>query len=224
MDKLDSRLNYAQNSAEDIDRKIISTDNYIEKYLPIKIHKFIVNTLRNVFDNKKDLKKLKDFHAKKEWLLNQAVQNDNGIPGDFKKTIHDDVNEKLDKVKVPKKSKRTKGSKLSKERVDDTQSSIGDSLVSPPNKVKKRRDSNDSQQKSNFSNSVNEDFIYNKGNNNDSISYQNSAQEEEMLQKILDTPSQKTPNVEVKTDTHVQNLSIDQPKGNPGTVYKLIFL
>ena len=82
---IDKRLTYWQNSAEDIDRKLISTDNYIEKYLPIKIHKFIVSAWRNVFDNKKDIKKLKDYEAKRDLLLNEAIRNDNGIPGDFKK-------------------------------------------------------------------------------------------------------------------------------------------
>lgn len=38
-----------------------------------------------MFDNKKDIKKLKDYEAKRDLLLNEAIRNDNGIPGDFKK-------------------------------------------------------------------------------------------------------------------------------------------
>lgn len=111
---------------------------------------------------------------------------------------------------------------MSKERADETQSSIGDSLVSPPNKVKKRKDSNDSQHKSNLSNSANGDFIYKQGNNNDSISYQNSAQEEEMLQKILDTPSQKNPNIEVNRITSTNKTLVEISKKDiPGKTLKL---
>lgn len=137
-DKLDQRITYAQNSAEDIDRKITSTDNYLEKYLPIKIHKFIISSLRNVFENKKDLKKLRDYEAKKDWLLNEAVQNDNGIPGDFKKTVPDDANYRNDKTRAPRKSRRVTAGK--ERKMDDTPSSIAGSSfnVSPTKKTTKK--------------------------------------------------------------------------------------
>ena len=197
MEKFDSRLNFAKNAAEDIDRKLTSTDNYIEKYLPIKIHKFIVSSLRNVFENKRDLKKLKDYEAKRDWLLNEAVQNDNGIPGDFKKTVPVDVNQK---VKLPKKAKRSKKSSIRKgQNPDDTPSSAGGSslAVSPlkSTKVKKNtlksRNSRSSQDSGEF-------VITKSKQQNESTSYQNSAQEEEQLNKILRTPSQAPASIEPK--------------------------
>ena len=52
MEEINDRLNHSQHAWEDINRSLLSTDNYIEKYLPIKIHKFIIGSLRNVFDQK----------------------------------------------------------------------------------------------------------------------------------------------------------------------------
>lgn len=112
-------------SAEDIDRKLLSTDNYIEKYLPIKIHKFIMSTLKNIFDNKKDIKKLRDYEAKKDWLLNEAVRNDNGIPSDFKKKIPDGYNKAEKDGKPPRKARKYGSNQKYYTRVEDSPSSQG---------------------------------------------------------------------------------------------------
>jgi hypothetical protein len=200
MDSIDQRLNYAQFSAEDIDRKLISTDNYIEKYLPLKIHKFIISSLRNVFDSKKDLKKLKDYESRRDWLLNEAIQNDNGIPGDFKKAIQEDVQYKQDKIRINKKSRKPKEPKVTKDSiiVDSPVSKANSSVISP------------SVIKSKMSNKMNDK---DKSISKRSISYQNSAQEEEMLNKILETP--EAPRIEVfKEDSRKLTLQIEDIQKN----------
>ena len=211
----------------------MSTDNYIEKYLPIKIHKFITSALRNVFDNKKDLKKLKDYEAKRDWLLNEVIQNDDGIPGDFKKAIPEDNAQRVDKVKLQKRSKRPKiSSNKRTNRINESSSSIGTNsmLISHhknSSKKSKRKKSNTSHQSSQFS-ALKEAEEYNRKMKkvNESISYQNSAQEEERLNKILTDPNDGFTTLEVKNKNLMGDVKIEKKKTekeSPGSfVIKLL--
>ncbi|CAI2383906.1 unnamed protein product [Moneuplotes crassus] len=154
---LDKRLTYCQNSAEDISRNLMSTDNYIEKYLPIKIHKFIVSSLRNVFEDKKDIRKLKDYEAKRDWLLNEVLQNDNGKPGDFKKKVFEDNHHKLGRVKVQTRHKNfgsgslRKDGKLSSLTSNGTNSIRAKSIKRSMNKSRRGESSMISHQSSQLS-------------------------------------------------------------------------
>lgn len=199
---IDQRLTFNQHCAEDIDRKLTSTDNYIEKYLPIKIHKFVISSLRNVFENKRELKKLRDYESKRDWLLNEVVRNDTGIPGDFKKSVPEEINNKLDKVRVSRKSKKVKEPQNVKKdsRIDESTSSLGTTSFikssakkSPKKSTKKTLKKNTS--KSNFSHKSSfisvakaDDLpdVEIRKRQDSSISYQNSAQEEERVNKILE--------------------------------------
>lgn len=139
---LDERLRQIQYSAEDINRNLISTDNYVEKYLPIKIHKFVMSTLKNVFDNKKDIRRLRDYEAKKDWVLNEVVRNDDGIPSDYKKKIPTDHHYRMDRApRLPKRSKRGKPSATKKNsRTDESNSSVGaSSFIITPSKSGARK-------------------------------------------------------------------------------------
>lgn len=208
MEKLDQRINYAKHSAEDIDRKLTSTDNYIEKYLPIKIHKFIISSLRNVFDNKKDLKKLKDYEAKRDWLLNEAIQNDNGLPGDFKKDVPNDVNYKTDQNKGSRKRGKEKRSNAPRgSKVDDTPSSIGaSSFVVSPTKTKAKK-SKRKVSKSNISNRSSQISVSRAGDDKDepilkvnkpAQSYQKSMHADDGEDYASQSRSRAPPSIEAK--------------------------
>ena len=213
VDNFEARLKYVQHSAEDIDRKLMSTDNYIEKYLPLKIHKFIISSLWNVFDSKKDIKKLKDYEFKRDWLLNETIKNDDGIPGDFKKKVPEDTNYKMERPRSHKKSKRTKEKQDS--RAEDSPSSIANSsFISPRKKYKGKKskveDDNkslNSKRGSAKSSKRSPSKIFK--NVNDSISYQNSVHEEDRLNKILKTPTRDMPTIEVRKPDQQTDLAGD---------------
>jgi len=62
-----------------LDNNIKGTDNYIEKYLPFKILQMTMDGLATVLD-KKQSKKLQDFHTKKYKEFHGTILDDNGEP------------------------------------------------------------------------------------------------------------------------------------------------
>ena len=142
----------------------------------------------------KDLKKLKDYEIKKDWLLNETIRNDDGIPGDFKKTVPEEIHAKNDKTRHnPLKNKNL--SKARKDsRTDESPSSLGTtSFVISPNK---RNSKGQPKEKASM------DSMHNKSSNHtasedpkrsgrklpqphmSSVSYPNSVHEEENKNNI----------------------------------------
>ncbi|CAI2381969.1 unnamed protein product [Moneuplotes crassus] len=124
-ESLEQKLTTCSKAAEDVSSKLTSTENYIEKYLPVKVHKFIVSSLRNVFESKRELRKLKDYEAKRDWLFKQELQNDTGIPSDFKTSVYEENPRKLKKVKLSSKTKKFKIGTLRREGKMDSFTSNG---------------------------------------------------------------------------------------------------
>ncbi|CDW91729.1 UNKNOWN [Stylonychia lemnae] len=72
-------LQFLRVQIDDNTMTLKQTDNYVEKYLPIKVQNFITETLTNILP-KKALQKLNDFIHHKYRLLRDVVENDNGTP------------------------------------------------------------------------------------------------------------------------------------------------
>lgn len=61
-------------------RNLIATDNYLEKYLPVKIQNFITETISNVIENKKVLGRLLRYDIECYKTLHQRILDDEGYP------------------------------------------------------------------------------------------------------------------------------------------------
>ena len=65
---------------EDVHWNLRSTDNFIEKYLPIKVQTAISETLLSVINNRKILGRLLNYDIKKYWSLHDVILSDTGVP------------------------------------------------------------------------------------------------------------------------------------------------
>ncbi len=72
-------------SSEDINNRLKATDNYLEKYIPIKIQTMISQTLHRILKYDEEFK-LCQFEEDRFLELTHIVLNDNGIPSLSKKT------------------------------------------------------------------------------------------------------------------------------------------
>ena len=52
MNRLKSEIQKTQYSVQDLHHNLQATDNYLDKYLPIKIQNYITETISNVIENK----------------------------------------------------------------------------------------------------------------------------------------------------------------------------
>jgi hypothetical protein len=67
---------------------VVSSDNYVEKYMPFKIQNIISETLQYILD-KKTQKRLQEYEKKKFTSMNLALLNDNGKPEGEKNSYAD---------------------------------------------------------------------------------------------------------------------------------------
>jgi len=65
---------------EDVYWNLRSTDNYIEKYLPIKMQTFITETLISIINNRKILGRLLNYDIKKYKGMHELILSDTGLP------------------------------------------------------------------------------------------------------------------------------------------------
>eukprot|EP00347_Sterkiella_histriomuscorum_P014958 403358851 len=72
-------LQYLRISIDDATMTLQQTDNYLEKYLPIKIQNFITETLTNILP-RRALQKLNDFIHHKYRVLKDVIEEDKGLP------------------------------------------------------------------------------------------------------------------------------------------------
>ena len=63
----------------DLNNNIKSTDNFMEKYQPIKFLQLLIESLSHILD-KKQIKKLEDFQQIKYKSLHGTILEDNGLP------------------------------------------------------------------------------------------------------------------------------------------------
>lgn len=67
-------------SIQDLHRNLQATDNYIEKYFPIKLQNFITETISSVIENKKILGRLLKYDIEFYKELHQRIIDDEGYP------------------------------------------------------------------------------------------------------------------------------------------------
>jgi hypothetical protein len=63
----------------EIKKELLATDNYIEKYLPMKMLNYIHDAMMYVLD-KKELIKLFDYLSNAYQVLEEGIANDDGKP------------------------------------------------------------------------------------------------------------------------------------------------
>ena len=79
LDILKKEIQFLRISVDDCQQTVTQTDNYLEKYMPIKVQNFITETLTNILP-KRALQKLNDYMGHKYRVLKEAVERDDGIP------------------------------------------------------------------------------------------------------------------------------------------------
>lgn len=72
---------------EDLKRELQQTDNYIEKYLPMKMLNYIHDSMMYVLD-RKELIKLFEYLSPSYQYLEECINNDDGISHLQKKDFH----------------------------------------------------------------------------------------------------------------------------------------
>jgi len=77
-EELSERIKTAKFAAEDTMRGLVSTDNYLEKYLPFKIQNMISECITFITGNEQ-YQKLKEFEEKLYTKLHKRVLEDDGI-------------------------------------------------------------------------------------------------------------------------------------------------
>jgi hypothetical protein len=65
---------------EDVHWNLRSTDNYVEKYLPIKIQTSITETLISIINNWKILGRLLNYDIKRYKVMHEIILSDSGMP------------------------------------------------------------------------------------------------------------------------------------------------
>lgn len=73
-------INRIRFGLEDLSSNLMTTDNYLDKYLPFRIQNFISETLENVLpedelENLKEFEKVKYKHIHKKILIDEGVSN-----------------------------------------------------------------------------------------------------------------------------------------------------
>ena len=80
MQRCKSEVQKCLYSIKDLHGNLLATDNYIEKYFPIKLQNFITETLSNVIENKKIIERLIRYDIEFYKQLHQRIIDDEGNP------------------------------------------------------------------------------------------------------------------------------------------------
>lgn len=155
MQRCKSEIQKCLYSIQDLHRSLQATDNYLEKYQPIKLQNFITETISNVIENKKVLGRLLKYDIELYKILHQRIIDDEGVPTLDKKeyeipdmdtirrkiAIIEDMNINDDSEELPSDYSTKKLQKKRKRKRDtsenDSQSNISKASISKKSRKSK---------------------------------------------------------------------------------------